>query len=179
MTERRQPTKVDIDDTQDRMGEVHPLDFDQERDARSGRAGDERPASEIEDMFDAERVREAGMTGGEMPDGHVTRDDLAPETLLEADGSRSPDERGQGPAADRDLRIEREGDLGGGQGLDEAEQARHDPLDGRPWDGDAQSDLGGGDALLAPTDEGRVLDEDMEGEAPLDSGHDRSPRNRE
>lgn len=37
-------TPIEIDDTEDRMGSVHELDFDERLDEREGRVGDERPA---------------------------------------------------------------------------------------------------------------------------------------
>ena len=48
------------------------------------------PAEEITDQFPPEREAEAGMTVGEVPGGETTMDDLAPETQIPDDGSRSP-----------------------------------------------------------------------------------------
>ncbi len=39
-----------------------------------------------------------------------------------------------GKPADRDLRIVRGNEIGAGGGLDEAEEGRVHPLDGKPWD---------------------------------------------
>lgn len=42
-----------------------------------------------------------------------------------------------GPDAERDdLRVVRKNEIGAGGGLDEAELARVDPLDGEAWDGE-------------------------------------------
>ncbi|WP_217475096.1 hypothetical protein [Stutzerimonas stutzeri] len=178
MNDRKPYTPTEIDDTEDRMGSIEQLDFDQHRDDRKGRIGDEVPAEEIEDEFPPERVAEAGMTTGEVPDGDTTMDDLAPETLIREDGSRSPNERGHGGPADQDLSEVSEHRIGADVDLDEAEQARRDPLDGKPWDGPAEggrdTGLSGGDAVLHENDQ--VLDDDeLEGDAPLDSGRDKAP----
>ncbi|ROL78983.1 serine kinase/phosphatase [Pseudomonas vranovensis] len=60
-----------------------------------------------------------------------TDDDLEPETLIPEDGARSPGEAGADHPADWDLSVVDEDDIGGGNGLDEAELARRDPLDGK------------------------------------------------
>ena len=137
MNERR--TRVhEIDDTEDRMGSVHELDFDERNDERQGRAGDERTPAEVEREFPREREAQAGMTGGETladsahEDG-VSLDDLSPDTLIDETGARSPDEPGANRPADKDLSVVDESQIGGGIGLDEAELARSAPLDGKPW----------------------------------------------
>jgi len=61
-----------------------------------------------------------------------TDDDLELETLIPEDGARSPSEPGANHPADWDLSVVDEGEIGGGNGLDEAELARRDPLDGKP-----------------------------------------------
>jgi len=178
MNDQKPYTPTEIDDTEDRMGSMEQLDFDQRRDERQGRIGDEVPAEEIDDQFPPERVAEAGMTTGEVPDGDTTMDDMAPETLIKEDGARSPRERGHGGPADQELSEVSEHRIGADVDLDEAEQARYDPLDGKPWDGPADGDpdtgLGGGDAVLHENDD--VMDDnELEGEAPLDSGRDKAP----
>ena len=133
----RQPyTPSEIDDSEDRMGSVHELDFN---DRPEGRIGDERPAAEVAKEFPARRVAEGGMTGGEtltdsVQEDNVTDDDLSPGTLLDETGARDPYEPGDddGPA-DESLREVDEQEIGGGIGLDEAELARSAPLDGEPW----------------------------------------------
>ncbi|WAB95655.1 phosphotransferase system, HPr-related protein [Pseudomonas putida] len=133
----RQPyTPSEIDDTEDRMGSVHELDFS---DRPEGRIGDERPAAEVAKDFPARRVAESGMTGGEtltdsVHEDNVTDDDLSPGTLLDETGARDPYEPGddEGPA-DQNLREVDAQEIGGGIGLDEAELARSAPLDGEPW----------------------------------------------
>ena len=139
-------TPTEIDDTEDRMGSVHELDFDERLDERQGRVGDERPASEIEREFPPERVAESGMTGGEalsdsLHEDNVTYDDLSPDTLLDETGARDPHEPGSGDGpADMDLREVDADEIGGGFGLDEAELARSAPLDGKPWTDDVIDD---------------------------------------
>lgn len=142
--------QVEIDDTEDRMGSVHELDFSERRDERQGRVGDERPAQEIAEDYPARRVAQSGMTGGEtlsesLHEDNVTLDDLSPDTLFDETGARDPDEPGYGDApADQTLRQVRAHEIGGGIGLDEAELARSAPLDGEPWSDD-----------VVPDDEGR------------------------
>lgn len=179
MNDQKPYTPTEIDDTEDRMGSIEQLDFDQRRDERKGRIGDEVPADEAENDFPPERVAEAGMTAGEVPDGGTTMDDLAPETLIREDGARSANERGHGGPADQELSEVSEHTIGATVDLDEAEEGRVHPLDGKPWDGPADGDedtgLGGGDAVLHENDD--VMDDDeLEGDAPLDSGRDKAPR---
>lgn len=118
-----------IDDNEDRMGSVHELNFDDEH--PGAKIGDELPDREREQRMPRERGREAGMIGASMPDHEPTDDDLSPETLIHEDGARDADELGSGKQADWDLSIVDEDDIGGGNGLDEAELARRDPMDGK------------------------------------------------
>jgi len=185
MSDRKPYTPSEIDDTEDRMGSIEPLDFDQRRDDRKGRIGDEVPAEQLADEFPAQRVEQAGMTGGERVDGDVTLDDLAPQTQIPDDGARSPRERGHGGPADQELSVVSGHEIGADVDLDEAELGRYDPLDGKPWDGPADGDpdtgLSSGSATLAGDEElleedPEVLsDEELEGDAPLDSGRDKRP----
>ncbi|MCE7761292.1 phosphotransferase system, HPr-related protein [Pseudomonas putida] len=138
--------QVEIDDTEDRMGSVHELDFSERRDERQGRIGDERPAREVNEEFPPRRVAESGMTGGEalsdsLHEDNVTLDDLSPDTLFDESGARDPYEPGtdNGPA-DKTLREVGANEIGGGIGLDEAELARSAPLDGEPWTDDVASE---------------------------------------
>ncbi|EPB7757428.1 phosphotransferase system, HPr-related protein, partial [Pseudomonas aeruginosa] len=64
MATRRKTTPQEIDDIQDRMGSIRELDFDERRQARKSRIGDERPEAEVEAEFSPRRVREAGHAGG-------------------------------------------------------------------------------------------------------------------
>lgn len=133
--ERKHSQPQEIDDTEDRMGSVRELDFDEER--AQGRIGDERLRREVNEEFPPERAAEMGMTGGEtLVDGdyedHVDSDDLAPETLLD-EGSESELEPADDTPVDRELRVVGEEEIGGGIGLDEAELGRSAPLDGKPW----------------------------------------------
>ncbi|WP_313711922.1 phosphotransferase system, HPr-related protein [Pseudomonas sp.] len=139
-------TPTEIDDTEDRMGSVHELDFSDRHDDREGRVGDERPAAEVAQEFPARRVAESGMTGGEalsdsLHEDNVTYDDLSPDTLLDESGARDPHEPGgSGGPADKALRHVDADEIGGGVGLDEAELARSAPLDGEPWTDDVIED---------------------------------------
>jgi len=138
-------TPTEIDDTEDRMGSVHELDFSDRQDDRQGRVGDERPAAEVDQAFSARRVAESGMTGGEalsdsLHEDNVTYDDLSPDTLLDETGARDPHEPGSGGPADQTLRHVDADEIGGGIGLDEAELARSAPLDGKPWTDDVIED---------------------------------------
>ncbi|WP_043196527.1 hypothetical protein [Pseudomonas putida] len=138
--------QVEIDDTEDRMGSVHELDFSERRDERQGRIGDERPAREVNEEFPPRRVAESGMTGGEtlndsLHEDNVSLDDLSPDTLLDESGARDPYEPGtEGGPADETLRQVEAHEIGGGIGLDEAELARSAPLDGEPWTDDVASE---------------------------------------
>ncbi|PVZ40939.1 phosphotransferase system, HPr-related protein [Pseudomonas sp. CC120222-01a] len=137
-------TPSEIDTTEDRMGSVHELDFN-DQDDHPGRAGDERPAAEVAQEFPARRVAESGMTGGEalsdsLHEDGVTYDDLSPDTLLDETGARDPHEPGSGGPADQALRHVDADEIGGGIGLDEAELARSAPLDGEPWTDDVIED---------------------------------------
>jgi hypothetical protein len=110
------------------MGSMHELDFDEEE--PSAKIGDELTQSERERLMPRERVREAGMTGASTDDHESTDDDMSPETLIREDGARDAHEAGEGGQADWDLSIVDEDDIGGGNGLDEEELARRDPMDG-------------------------------------------------
>ncbi|QXI25634.1 phosphotransferase system, HPr-related protein [Pseudomonas vanderleydeniana] len=149
-TPNPQRSPLEIDDTEDRMGSVHELDFSEHRDERQGRAGDERSQRELEDGYPARRVAESGMTGGEtlsdsLHEDHVTLDDLSPDTLFDETGARDPYEpgNGQGPADSILRRVEGD-EIAGGIGLDEAELARSAPLDGKPWHDEVASEEKGG-----------------------------------
>ena len=118
-----------IDDNEDRMGSMHELEFDEEE--PSAKIGDELPENEREQLMPRERVREAGMTGASTDDHESTDDDMSPETLIREDGARDAREAGGDEQADWDLSVVDENDIGGGDGLDEAEMADIDPLDGK------------------------------------------------
>ncbi|MFB0702169.1 serine kinase/phosphatase [Pseudomonas protegens] len=110
MNESRRPYNAPqpepIDDDQDRMGSMEELHFD-----------DDEPAARA-----SNRVTDDG----------ASDDDLSPQTLIREDGARSAHEAGADKPADWDLSIVEEENIGGGNGLDEAELARRDPLDGKP-----------------------------------------------
>lgn len=116
-----------IDDNEDRMGSMEELDFDDEP---TGKIGDLTPEDELRQELPLSREREAGLTGASTDDHEPTDDDMSPETLIHEDGARSPSEVGLGGPDDEDLSIVDEDDIGGGNGLDEAELADLDPVDG-------------------------------------------------
>jgi hypothetical protein len=95
---------------------------------RSGRVGDPANDDQMRDTYPPSRVREAGQTGGEMPDGESTADDVTPETMLDSEPSHTPHSgRGRMPA-DMQMRTVNEAGVGGGDGPDEAELAERDPV---------------------------------------------------
>ena len=132
MTESRRPygaTQPEpIDDNEDRMGSMRELDFDEE--TPTAEIGDEIPLAEREQLMPDERVREAGMTGASTADHESTDHDMSPEMLIQEDGARDALEEGEDEPADWDLSIVDEDEIGGGNGLDEAELADIDPVDG-------------------------------------------------
>ena len=67
----------------------------------------------------------------ESEDDQSSDDDLTPDILIRADGSRSPHEPGGTIPHDESLSIVNEDEIGEGYGLDEAELAHIDPLDGK------------------------------------------------
>ncbi len=117
-----------VDDDEDRTGSVPELNFDEEPGTR---IGDLIPERERAQKIPDERVREAGMTGASTDDHESTDDDMSPENLIREDGARDAHEAGEGEQADWDLSIVDEDDIGGGNGLDEAELAQRDPVDGK------------------------------------------------
>ena len=137
MSTQKRYRPTEIDDMEDRMGSIEQLDFDARKDERSGQVGDLKPRDQVTREFPGKRVREAGLTGGstlgegEHEDG-VSQDDLSPENLIDESGARSPNERGGKTAADWDLSIVDEDEIGEGYGLDEEELAHVQPLDGKP-----------------------------------------------
>lgn len=167
---KHNPVSKPIDDIQDRMGSMEPLDFDKSEPQR--RVGD-AVAPEQSREFSPQRVREAGMTSASMPDHQPTDDDLSPETLIDEDGARSPREAGDdGGPLDRRVRLVGAAEAGTGRGLDEAELGRVDPLDGKPWTSASAEQLDE-DGLLEQDDS--VLDDkELAGDALLDTGRDRT-----
>lgn len=100
--------------------EVEELCFD---DAPPPRSGDPLTREELAEALPDEREREAGMSGGELPQEGITDDDLTPETLYDEEDEY---EVYAVQPADKDLRIAQGSEIGGGSGLDEAELARRD-----------------------------------------------------
>lgn len=132
MTESQRPfgaTQPEpIDDNEDRMGSMEELDFNE--DEPTGKIGDSIPERELRQELPLSRERDAGLTGASTDDHEPTDDDMSPETLIHEDGARSANEIGVGGPDDEDLSIVDEDEIGGGNGLDEAELAERDPVDG-------------------------------------------------
>ena len=126
MTQRRSTTSSADAAEQPRS----ELDFER-GDEREGRIGDPKPAREVREEFPGRREREAGSTGGETPDGHVTADDLAPDTLLDSEPSRTPRSMHGRAANDSALRTVDAAGIGAGDGPDEAEMAERQPVGGK------------------------------------------------
>lgn len=131
------PIQTQSLDDNNRPAEIDELDFEKEE--RPSRAGDTPEPADVQHYRAAERAREAGLSGAAAPDDDSTNDDLTPENLIAEDGARSPREPGGEEPAEWDLTEKY--DVGGGHGFDEAELARRDPLDKKPWDGDADEPL--------------------------------------
>ena len=136
MSDSRRPygaeEPAEIDDLEDRSGSVEPLNFE-----------DDETHEPISDLFtDEERarhvagqpVRYAGLSGSATSDDDPNDDDLDPEMLIPEDGSLDAWEAAEvsdGPA-DWDLSVVNEDQIGGGDGLDEAELAEIDPVGRKP-----------------------------------------------
>lgn len=138
MTQRDRDYDDFYDDLNDNeyLDEYDELFFD---DDEPPEVGEQLPDFEIERHQSPERTQHAGLTGASLNADTSTLDDASPETLLPDDGARSPDEAGgEGTATDQRLSKTRVDNIGAGSGLDEAELARAQPLDERPWDDDAK-----------------------------------------
>ena len=123
MTDSRRPygapQPAPIDDIEDAMGSVEPLDFD-----------DDDSYEPISDLFvDDERVKHRSALDDELDLG-LNEDDLEQEMLIREDGARDAKEAALSPnaAADWDLSLVDEDEIGAGKGLDEAELAEIDPV---------------------------------------------------
>lgn len=99
------------------------------------------PQERLDSEHLADRAGDLGLTGASRPGEGYTDDDLELETMIHEDGARSPLEPGMDNAADRELEIVGRDNIGAGGGLDEAEEARVHPLDGKTWDGDSEDPL--------------------------------------
>lgn len=124
------------DDLEAQMDEP-ALDFND--DEPTDLIGERLPYAEVEQQQSPQRAREAGLTEAALPGHGPTADDLSPETLIPDDGSNSPSDYGRGRPTDQTFSRVNADEIGGGNGLDEAELARVDPLDGKPWDENEKS----------------------------------------
>lgn len=119
------------DDDIDSISNVHELNFSNDEPTPS--------FADLDPEFEKALDRTLGQFKNNsltdaLPGGEPTENDLAPEILIKEDGARSPYETGSNKAADQNLTIVDEHEIGGGNGLDEAELARKKPLDGKRWD---------------------------------------------
>ena len=125
-------------DDNELAAEANELDFDED-DYPAHRAGDVGSDETMDRSPEA--ARQAGLTEASTPGHTPTADDATPGVMQPEDGARSAHDTGSAEAADTDVSIVGADEIGGGTGLDEAEQARRHPLDGKSWDGDeADSD---------------------------------------
>ena len=97
--------------------------------------------NESEIAHDLFSQNDANLTKTAMPGDDPTNDDMSPETLILEDGARSPHENGSDEPVDQSFTIVGEREIGGGNGMDEAELGRAKPLDGKPWDGNPDEPL--------------------------------------
>ena len=132
MTDSRRPYGAvqpePIDDNEDRMGSMRELDFDEE--PSNAILRDELPEHLRRPTAPRQPAVEAGLHETTTDDDESTDDDLTPGNLIREDGARDAQDVGEGNQADWDLSIVDEDEIGGGNGLDEAELARRDPVDG-------------------------------------------------
>lgn len=135
------PAQVDADGRRDSVPAQTWSDDkrEKERGPMGPISGD--PGGRVDEQALADGADDIGLTEASQPGQGPTDDDLAPETLIREDGARSPFEAGGYGAADGELEVVGAGDIGAGGGLDEAEEGRVHPLDGKPWDGDPEDPL--------------------------------------
>jgi len=133
MTDSRRPFGAqepsEIDDTEDRMGSVEPLDFDDDEDTHEPLT-DLLSDEEYERHVAAHRPRNKELSGAALPGRDSNPDDLDADMLTPEDGALDAQEAAQarGGAADWDLSVVDEDEIGAGCGLDEAELADIDPV---------------------------------------------------
>ena len=75
-------------------------------------------------------ARKVGLSGAALPGEDLNDDDLEQEMLIREDGARDAKEAAEGDdeAADWELSVVDEDEIGAGKGLDEAELAEIDPV---------------------------------------------------
>lgn len=139
--ENTKPEQVDADGRRDTVPAQTWSDDDREKERGPMGPISGDPGGRLDEEALAEGSDDGGLTEASRPGQGPTDDDLTPETLIREDGARSPFEAGSGGAADRQLGVVGAGDIGAGGGLDEAEEGRAHPLDGKPWDGDPEDPL--------------------------------------
>lgn len=109
-----------------------PRELNFETDERSARIGEPTDPDVLRASLPKRREREAGITGGGVPGApgeRVTGDDLAPETMIDEDGSGGPTIYASRAPQDSVLRVVDEDEIGARGGLDEAELAQVDSID--------------------------------------------------
>ena len=119
-TQHYASTAKTSDSNIDRPAELDELNFEED---------DEQSFQDLVPEYEFELIDEN--LPDETVDNKSTADDLTPENLIPEDGSRSPHEPGGSIPQDESLSIVTEDEIGEGYGLDEAELARVDPLDGK------------------------------------------------
>lgn len=124
---------AEIDDTEDRMGSVEPLDFDDDDDGHEPLT-DLLTDEEYERHVAPHRPRNKDISGAALPGPDENPDDLEADMLIPEDGARDALEANEEPggAADWDLSVVDEDEIGAGRGLDEAELADIDPVGRKP-----------------------------------------------
>ena len=144
----------------DRGAEMDELNFSDDKSTPS--FNDLETESEQDrDQILAE-ASDVGLTGAATPEHEPTNDDMSPETLIQEDGARSPREPGGNGPIDKQFSTVDENEIGSGSGLDEAEMARVQPLDGKQWDGNLNEPLSSAPSLDAGDDYDEDLDEEEE-----------------
>jgi hypothetical protein len=139
-SERTTGAPIDQDETRAAPGPVWSEDQREKERGPMGPIGADL-GRRLDEQALTDGAEDIGLTEASQPGQGPTNDDLTPETMIPEDGARHPFERGHYLAADTDLEIVDAQHIGAGGGLDEAEEARLDPLDGKSWDGDPDDSL--------------------------------------
>ena len=152
--------KTPIQPGLDRGAEMDELNFSDDKSTPS--FNDLETESEQDRDQVLSEASDVGLTGAATPEHEPTNDDMSPETLIQEDGARSPREPGGNGPIDKQFSTVDESEIGSGSGLDEAEMARVQPLDGKRWDGNPNEPLNSAPSLGAADDYDEDLDEEEE-----------------
>lgn len=132
MTESRRPYGAPqpppIDDNEDRMGSINELDFEEDQTHES--ISDLFTPEELEKHVPGQPAGHPRLSASTLSDDESNEDDLEPDMLIMEDGARDAWEAAEGAdePADWDLSVVDESEIGGSDGLDEAELAEIDPV---------------------------------------------------